>query len=280
LNFIPNLFIALVIILIGGFLANFVGDFVKGAATSAGFGNANMVSNIARYAILYVAVIAALGQVGIAETVINTIFIGTVAALALALGLSFGLGGRDTASRIWDSAYNSAQENLPKLSQGMKQQTQTQKQQLQQGLQQASQHSNRTRPAPEYNTGYAASSQQNQPPSGGYSAPPPNPGVYNNPNPQPVNYYGNGAPSQPPRDNSGYYGDRNSSQPQQGGYNSGGGPQPQANGGGYYGNSEQSGDNSSNYYGNNPPRPQSNTNPPYPDNGELYDPDNTNYPRS
>ncbi len=251
LNFIPNLFIALVIILIGGLLANFVGDFVKGAATSAGFGNANMVSNIARYAILYVAVIAALGQIGIAETVINTIFIGTVAALALALGLSFGLGGRDTASRIWDSAYSSAQENLPKLGQGMKQQAQTQKQQLKQGLQQASQNNPRPRPTPEYNPGYAAGSQQSQPSSGGYSAPPPsNPGIYNNPNPQP----------------GGYYGDSGSNQPQSGGY--------------YGGSSNQPQQGSSNYYGNSQPRPDSTNRQPYPDNGELYDPDNTNYPRS
>jgi len=122
LNFIPNLIIALVIILVGSLIAGFVGDFVKGAANTAGFGNANLVSNIARYAILYVAVIAALGQIGVAATVINTVFIGTVAALAIAFGLAFGMGGRDTAAKIWENTYKSAQENLPKLSQGMKQQ--------------------------------------------------------------------------------------------------------------------------------------------------------------
>ena len=124
LNFIPNLAIALVIILIAGLIGNFVADFVRGAASSAGFSNAGLLSNIARYAILYVGVIAALGQIGIAETVINTLFIGTVAALALAFGLAFGLGGRDTAGKILDNAYNSAQQNLPRLSQGMKQQAQ------------------------------------------------------------------------------------------------------------------------------------------------------------
>ncbi len=122
LNFIPNLIVALIIILVGGIIAGFVGDFVKGTASAAGFGNANLVSNIARYAILYVAIIAALGQIGVASNVVNTLFIGTVAALALAFGLSFGLGGRDTAAKIWENTYNSAQENLPKLSQGMKHQ--------------------------------------------------------------------------------------------------------------------------------------------------------------
>ncbi len=132
LNFIPNLAIALVIILIGGLLANFVGEFVKGAATSAGFKNAGMVSNIARYAILYVAVIAALGQIGVASNIINALFIATVAGLALAFGLAFGLGGRDTAAKIWENTYSAAQENLPKLSDGMKRQAQQTKLQAQQ----------------------------------------------------------------------------------------------------------------------------------------------------
>lgn len=133
LNFIPNLAIALVIILIGGLIANFAADFVKGAAGSAGFNNAGLISNIARYAILYIAVIAALGQIGVAATVINTLFIGTIAALALAFGLAFGLGGRDTASKIVDGAYTSAQKSLPKLSEGMKQQAQRTGQQKQVG---------------------------------------------------------------------------------------------------------------------------------------------------
>lgn len=201
LNFIPNLFIALVIILVGGLLANFVSDFVRGAATSGGFGNANLVANIARYAILYVAVIAALGQIGIAETVINTIFIGTVAALALGIGLAFGLGGRETASRIWENTYNSAQQNLPKLSEGMRRQSQNQKQRLQSGLQQASQTYTQPRPAPGYPAGYAAGG-QNQPTGTGYTAPttpPPSGGSYNQPTTG--GYYDN-----PPTQSGGYYG--------------------------------------------------------------------------
>lgn len=273
LNFIPNLFIALVIILVGGLIANFVSDFVKGAANSGGFGNASMVGNIARYAILYVAVIAALGQIGIAETVINTIFIGTVAALALGIGLAFGLGGRETASRIWESTYNSAQQNLPKLSQGMKQQAQNQKQRLQQGLQQASQNLNsaNSRPA----TGYAASS-QNQPSHGGvYNAPPstPSSGGY---------YAGGSNQSQPQPGQGGYYGDGQSqSQPQQGGYYGDGQSQSQPQSGGYYGETQprtggnsqpQSQQGQGGYYSGG----QSQSQPP---SGGYYDPDSTNYPR-
>ncbi len=195
LNFIPNLFVALVIILVGSLIANFVADFVKGAASSAGFSNAGLVSNVARYAILYVAVIAALGQIGIAATVINTIFIGTIAALALAIGLAFGLGGRDTASKIWESTYNSAQQNLPKLGSGMKQQAQ--QQQRQQMPQVGAQVYNQPQPQPRQvsNAGYQAGYTTNTPPAnqpGVYNAPPAN---------QPGGYY-----NQPSQGNGGYYG--------------------------------------------------------------------------
>jgi hypothetical protein len=45
-------------------------------------------------------VVAAADQVGVASTLINTLFIGLVAALALAFGLAFGLGGREEAGSI------------------------------------------------------------------------------------------------------------------------------------------------------------------------------------
>jgi hypothetical protein len=141
LNFIPNLGMALLIVLIGSLVARISGDFIKGAAHLAGFSNVRLLSNIVRYAILYVAVMAALGQIGVAATVIDTIFIGTIAALALAFGLAFGLGGRDTAAQIWQSGYKSVQENLPKLSKGIEQQARqiAEQQQQQQQLQAMSQ---------------------------------------------------------------------------------------------------------------------------------------------
>ena len=42
----------------------------------------------------------AVNQIGVATELVNTLFMATVGALALALGLSFGLGGRETAAQI------------------------------------------------------------------------------------------------------------------------------------------------------------------------------------
>ena len=53
---------------------------------------------------------------GIARELVNTLFMATVGALALALGLSFGLGGRDTAAEIVRSWYTRSQQAAPKVA--------------------------------------------------------------------------------------------------------------------------------------------------------------------
>jgi hypothetical protein len=60
------------------------------------------LGTVARWAIWIFAILIALTQLGIAAQLIQILFIGVVAMLALAGGLSFGLGGREHASRALD----------------------------------------------------------------------------------------------------------------------------------------------------------------------------------
>jgi hypothetical protein len=46
---------------------------------------------------------------------VNTLFMATVGAVALALGLAFGLGGRETAAQIVRNWYERGQEAAPKM---------------------------------------------------------------------------------------------------------------------------------------------------------------------
>lgn len=110
LLWLPNLVVAIVIIVVAALIANFVAGIVRGATAEMGFSTPELLANIARYGIIVFAVVAAVNQLGIAETVVNTLFIGTVAAVALAFGLAFGLGGRDVAGRITQGWYASGQE--------------------------------------------------------------------------------------------------------------------------------------------------------------------------
>jgi hypothetical protein len=115
LAWLPNLIVALVILVIAGLIANAVGDLVRGATTSAGFENPNLLATIARIAIWGFAIIIAVNQVGVASTLVNTLFMGFVGALALALGLAFGLGGRETAGQIVQNWYKDGTQLGPKL---------------------------------------------------------------------------------------------------------------------------------------------------------------------
>ena len=116
LLWLPNLIVALAIVVLGAFLANFVSKIVRGTVGKMGFDNPDLIANIAKFAIIGFAVIAAVDQLGIAETVVNTLLIGVVAALAAAFALAFGLGGQRVAGQITQSWYEKGQEAGQKVS--------------------------------------------------------------------------------------------------------------------------------------------------------------------
>ncbi len=116
LLWLPNLVVALVILVLAGLAAKALADLVRGATAEAGLGNPDLMANIARIAVMAFAIVIAVDQVGIATTLVNTLFMAIVGALALALGLAFGLGGRETAGQIVASWYQKGQEAAPKMA--------------------------------------------------------------------------------------------------------------------------------------------------------------------
>ncbi len=97
--YIPNVFVAILVLFLGTLAATFVADLVKGATASANVGNPNIFANIARFAIMGFVALIALEQLQIAPALINELFGAIVAAAAIAFGLAFGLGGQDTARK-------------------------------------------------------------------------------------------------------------------------------------------------------------------------------------
>ena len=98
--FIPNVIIAVIILLAGIVLANFVKNIVKSTVEAAQLVSANFLSNMAKWAILIFSFMAALVQLQIAPELIETLFTGLVYMLALAGGLAFGLGGKEHAASL------------------------------------------------------------------------------------------------------------------------------------------------------------------------------------
>ncbi len=99
LNYLPNVIVAALILLVSVVISQAIMKLIVSTAKAAGLTSANILGQIARWAILVFAFMAALDQLQILSAFIQPLFIGVIAALSLALGLSFGLGGRDAAAR-------------------------------------------------------------------------------------------------------------------------------------------------------------------------------------
>ena len=104
--FIPKLIVSLIILVIGAQLSGALSKIVLGSGSGS-------LALITRYAVLGFAIIAALSQLEIAPVIVNTLFIGLVASLSLAVGLAFGLGGRDVASGITRSLFDKSKLSGP-----------------------------------------------------------------------------------------------------------------------------------------------------------------------
>jgi hypothetical protein len=115
LLWLPNLVVALAILVIGGLCAGALSRLVRGATAEAGFSNPDTFATVAKVAVWAFAIVVAVNQLGIATTLINTLLIGVVGALALACGLAFGLGGRDRATQLLDAVSAQAQQAGPRL---------------------------------------------------------------------------------------------------------------------------------------------------------------------
>ena len=116
LLWMPNLVVALVVLVIAGLAANALHSLVRGATAKAGFSSPDLFANIAYVSVWVFGVVVAVNQVGIAGTLVNTLFMGFIGALALALGLSFGLGARETAGQIVSDWYDEMRRSKGKVA--------------------------------------------------------------------------------------------------------------------------------------------------------------------
>jgi hypothetical protein len=115
LLWLPNVVVALVVLVIAGLVANALSSIVRGAAAEGGLKNPDFLARLSSGLIWAFGIVVAVNQIGIATTLINTLFMAVVGALALALGLAFGLGGRDTASEIVRNWYSRGRQNTDRL---------------------------------------------------------------------------------------------------------------------------------------------------------------------
>ncbi|EKE25848.1 MAG: TM helix protein [uncultured bacterium] len=100
LIYLPNVVVATIVLTIAFLLGNLMYAIVRSSTKAAGVMSAALLATLIRWAIVTFGLLAALIQLGIATSLVNTLFTGLVAAFSLAIGLAFGLGGRDEAALI------------------------------------------------------------------------------------------------------------------------------------------------------------------------------------
>jgi flagellar biosynthesis protein FliQ len=102
LLFVPKVLVALLILAFGAYFAKFVGNAVCAYFRNVHMQDADLLGNLARYAILAFVVLIALDQVNVGGDIVRQTFLILLAGVVFALALAFGLGGREWAAELLD----------------------------------------------------------------------------------------------------------------------------------------------------------------------------------
>lgn len=111
LTYLPRVIVATIILFAAVVLAQFVQNLVVATAMTANFKSPQFLGKFAKFAIIFFAVLAALNQLQIATELVQMLFGGMVFATSLALGLAFGLGGREAAGKYLNSVASDSVKN-------------------------------------------------------------------------------------------------------------------------------------------------------------------------
>jgi hypothetical protein len=104
-NYLPHLFVAVIILVIGYLIAVFLGQATLIAAVNAQMKSAKLLGRSIRWFIIILSLTMALYHLGIAEKVIVAAFSIIFGGIVLALAISFGWGGRDLAKDFLEGLY-------------------------------------------------------------------------------------------------------------------------------------------------------------------------------
>ena len=100
LNYLPNVFVAAVIAMIGLVFARLSHDVVLASAKGVDEQTASAIASVTRWAVNVFVFLAVLNQLGVATDLVRILFTGLVAMIAIAGGIAFGLGGQGAAKDI------------------------------------------------------------------------------------------------------------------------------------------------------------------------------------
>lgn len=103
LLYLPNVFVAAIIGLVGLVFARLGADIVLASTRGLSSDASRAIASSTRVAITIFVALAVLNQLGVAKDLIRIVFTGVVAMVAIAGGIAFGLGGQETAKDILET---------------------------------------------------------------------------------------------------------------------------------------------------------------------------------
>lgn len=106
-NYIPNIIAAFLIFIVAGLLTAGVETLVR--RTMADTPTAKLLMAVAPVIIIGIAIFMILDQLQIAGTIVTITYATLMGGIFLGLALAFGLGGREVAAKLLDSAYRTGQ---------------------------------------------------------------------------------------------------------------------------------------------------------------------------
>lgn len=106
-EYVPNILAAVFILILGLFLANFVGTIVRTSASNAGITTAKLLGKITQVILVVFAAVIAIEQLKIATALIILATNIVLMAIGLGIALAFGLGCKDIAGRFVQDVINS-----------------------------------------------------------------------------------------------------------------------------------------------------------------------------
>lgn len=106
LRYLPKLFSAIALLMIGLYIANFLKKAIFGLFESFDLAGSKLVSNLVFYVIAVIIVITALNQAGIDTSVITNNVTIILAAFLAAIAIGFGFGSKEVVADLLRSFYS------------------------------------------------------------------------------------------------------------------------------------------------------------------------------
>lgn len=106
IEYVPNILGAIFILIVGAFVADFVGTIVRTTAGNAGLKKAAIIAKATKAILITFAVVIAIEQLKIASTLIVLAVNIVLISLGIGLALAFGLGCKDIAGKFVQDMIN------------------------------------------------------------------------------------------------------------------------------------------------------------------------------